>query len=305
MPWSLQHPAPQQGGQRPGVAEVGAEVHADQHGEHRSGRRRPRPAGSSASTAGRLLMQVGQHRGEAAIAEQRGQAAALRQHGVADVAEAVVGDHRLDHDAEGQHEQAEQRLGRATSAAHGGPPAAQRPHAEHQRAGQRRPGRVHPGQRGDGEAGQRQAEHHQGEQPARRAVRRARRALGSARARSAREEAAEDQVLEPMATSHGRAISTREPGERQPGGGEGQQVGEVGDRQQQRRGVGQVRAGVDVRTGSAAGPGGGRDDDRGEQHDGGVQAEHRGDHGGDREDAGEQPRGSPRQARADRRRPRR
>ena len=49
------------------------------------------------------------------------------------------------------------------------------------------------------------------------------------------------------ATSHGSAISAAKRGERQPARLERQQVREVRDRQQQRRAVGQVRAGVDVR----------------------------------------------------------
>ena len=101
----------------------------------------------------------------------------------------------------------------------------------------------------------------------------------------------------------GSAISAREPRERQPARVEGQQVGEVGDGQQQRGRVGQVRAGVDVRLGARAHPRGRGEDDRREQHHGRVEAEQRRDHGGGGEDVGQQPaRASPRAAGHDRRR---
>ena len=54
------------------------------------------------------------------------------------------------------------------------------------------------------------------------------------------------------ASSHGARHHGAEVGERQPGGAERQQVGQVGHRQQQRRRVGQVRGGVDVRPGRNA-----------------------------------------------------
>ena len=89
--------------------------------------------------------------------------------------------------------------------------------------------------------------------------------------------------------------------ERQPAGVEGQQVGEVGDRQQQRGRVGQVRARIDVRLGTRAHPRRRGEDDRRKQHDGRVEAEHRGDRRGDREDEGQQPsRASPRATSHDR-----
>jgi hypothetical protein len=61
-----------------------------------------------------------------------------------------------------------------------------------------------------------------------------------------------------------------------PRRGEGQQVRQVGHRQQRRRRVGQVRARVHVRPGREAEARRGRQHDRGEQHDRGVQAEDRG-----------------------------
>ena len=57
-----------------------------------------------------------------------------------------------------------------------------------------------------------------------------------------------------------------------------EQVGEVGDRQQQGGGVRHPHAGVGPGRGGGAQGGRGADDHRGEQHDGGVQAEH-GRHG--------------------------
>ena len=77
--------------------------------------------------------------------------------------------------------------------------------------------------------------------------------------------------------------------ERQAAGVERQQVGEVRDRQQQRRAVGEVGARVHVRARAEAQPRGGREHDRREQHDRGVEAQHRGRAGGDQEHEPQQP----------------
>ena len=50
----------------------------------------------------------------------------------------------------------------------------------------------------------------------------------------------------------------------------------------------QVGAGISVRLGPQPEPGHRREDGRGQQHDGGVEAEHGGDHAGDGEHQGEQ-----------------
>ena len=80
---------------------------------------------------------------------------------------------------------------------------------------------------------------------------------------------------------------------------QGQQVGQVGDRQQQRRGVRQPDAGVDQRPRADQRAGRGRHDDGGQQHDGRVQAQQRGgQRGGDERERRASARGRPRPARA-------
>jgi hypothetical protein len=65
-------------------------------------------------------------------------------------------------------------------------------------------------------------------------------------------------------------------GEADPHRRESEQVGEVGDRQQQRGGVGEVSAGIDVRRGAHAGGRGGGHHRGREEHHRGVEGEHGG-----------------------------
>jgi hypothetical protein len=70
---------------------------------------------------------------------------------------------------------------------------------------------------------------------------------------------------------------SREPDEGESAGCKCQQVGQIRHRQQQGRGIGQVGTRIDMWAGSHAEPCCSRKDDRGEQDDGGVKAERRGD----------------------------
>ena len=79
--------------------------------------------------------------------------------------------------------------------------------------------------------------------------------------------------------------------EGEAGGAEGQQVGQVRHRQQQRRGVGQVRGGVGVRPRRDAQRSRRRQHHRRQQHDGRVQAQDRRRGGRDDEHRAEQPAG--------------
>ena len=103
------------------------------------------------------------------------------------------------------------------------------------------------------------------------------------------EESAENQVLHGDGGQPRHQHQPGEPGEGKPAGGERNEVGQVGDRQQQRGGVRQVSGAVDIRLGACVEPGGGGKDYRGEQHHRGVQAQHRGGGRGDDEDPGEEP----------------
>lgn len=201
--------------------------------------------------------------------------------------------------------------------------AGQRPRPEHQHAAQRGPGGVHPGRRGHREPGQGQGHDDHGETGHGGRGRRGRHArpgtggaapslrgsgsggtggtggdghgadagggrghrLGQVRA----EEAAEHGVLDGDRGQPGQRHQRGEPGEGQPTRRERQQVGQVGDRQEQRGGVRQMRGRVHVRAGPRTGPGGGGQDHGGEQYGGRVQTEHGRDRAGHGEDPGQQP----------------
>ena len=84
----------------------------------------------------------------------------------------------------------------------------------------------------------------------------------------------------------GQRHAEREATEAEPGGREHEEVGEVRHRQEARRRVGQLRGGEQRRVGARAAPRDQRDDHRGEEHRGGVEAhEHGHQHGhrGDRD----------------------
>ena len=151
---------PQQGGQRSGVGQVRADVDAEQHGQHgaRPGRRGQRqqyqhggqvvasrwparrPAPPTPSSAG----------SEVPAGQQRAPAPA----------EPVVG-HRLDHDAQAQHEQQERQVGGPHQGGGGDRAAGQRPHRQDRGPGARRPGGVDARRRREGEPGERQRHHRQ------------------------------------------------------------------------------------------------------------------------------------------------
>ena len=164
-------------------------------------------------------------------------------------------------------------------------PLSDRGDAQHQRTAERRKCRADMQRRGDEESDERQTD----DRRCKDGHRRRRDGHGVTAAHEvAREETAQHQPLDTDCGQPRQCHGGAEASERQPACAECEQVGEVGHGQQQRCGVGEVRARIDVWPCAKVEARDGREDDRCEQHHGGVEAEHRRDDACRREDECEQ-----------------
>ena len=283
---AVQHPPPQQRGQRADVGEVRPDVHPDQHGEHDPGAGASPSSGEQQQHRRQVVEQVGQHRGH------RGASSSPRQGGYG-------GQHR------GQRRAQPVRRDRLTTTT---PSASTNRQNGRSAAADQAPGRIRPAtQRRAPSTSAPASATHTGSTPEQR--RRTEPGAASGPAPPARTAAARGRTgravvvgrrgsgpapgprgtragrpgtRSPMHHQPRRAISAAKPMKDSPDRRERQQVGQVRHRQQQRRRVGQVRAGVDVRAGPHPQQPRGGQHHRGQQHHGRVQAEHRrGDRGGD------------------------
>ncbi len=162
----------------------------------------------------------------------------------------------------------------------------QRAHAEYHGAGQRGPGRRETQHRRDGESDQRQAQHHQHEHRHRcRIGDRLRRGFDG---KVPREKPTQQDEFDGHRRQPRRGHHRGEMEKREASGAERQQVGEIGNRQQQRRCVGQMRGGVCMRPRRNLQCAGCREHHRGQQHDCRVEAQYGGRRGADDENLHQQ-----------------